>query len=99
MHFYPASNQNKYIPVFVPFTKSLRDTPGTTYIYLLRIYFGKCTTSQLHTSATITGQCATDVTIQFTTADGEHATFTGNVKCTTSVIYSFDIYLGQQYYR
>jgi hypothetical protein len=34
------------------------------------------------TSATITGQCGTGVTIQFATADGEHATFTGNVNCT-----------------
>ena len=34
------------------------------------------------TSATITGQCGTGVTIQFATADGEHATFTGNVACT-----------------
>jgi hypothetical protein len=33
-------------------------------------------------SATITGQCGTGVTIQFATADGEHATFTGNVACT-----------------
>jgi hypothetical protein len=37
MHFYPASNQNKlnklkHIPVLVPFIKSLRDTPGTTYM-------------------------------------------------------------------
>ena len=35
-------------------------------------------------SATITGQCGTGVTIQYTTADGEHATFTGNVVCTTT---------------
>jgi hypothetical protein len=34
-------------------------------------------------SATITGQCGTGATIQFATADGEHATFTGNVVCTT----------------
>jgi hypothetical protein len=34
-------------------------------------------------TATITGQCGTGVTIQFATADGEHATFTGNVACTT----------------
>jgi hypothetical protein len=33
-------------------------------------------------TATITGQCGTGVTIQFATADGEHATFTGNVICT-----------------
>jgi hypothetical protein len=33
-------------------------------------------------TATITGQCGTGVTIQFATADGEHATFTGNVNCT-----------------
>ena len=33
-------------------------------------------------TATITGQCGTGVTIQFATADGEHATFTGNVACT-----------------
>jgi hypothetical protein len=30
-------------------------------------------------SATISGQCGTGVTIQFATADGEHATFTGKV--------------------
>jgi hypothetical protein len=35
-------------------------------------------------TATITGQCGTDVTIRFETADGEHATFTGNVECTTT---------------
>jgi len=35
-------------------------------------------------SATITGQCGTGVTIQYATADGEHATFTGNVVCTTT---------------
>jgi hypothetical protein len=34
-------------------------------------------------TATITGQCGTGVTIQYATADGEHATFTGNVACTT----------------
>jgi hypothetical protein len=33
-------------------------------------------------TATITGQCGTGVTIQYATADGEHATFTGNVACT-----------------
>jgi hypothetical protein len=41
-----------------------------------------CRFSQLPSSATITGQCGTGVTIQFATADGEHATFTGNVNCT-----------------
>jgi hypothetical protein len=36
-------------------------------------------------TATITGQCGTGVTIQFATADGEHATFTNaNVQCTTT---------------
>lgn len=43
-----------------------------------------CSNSQLPTSATITGQCGTGVTIQFATADGEHASFTGNVACTTT---------------
>jgi hypothetical protein len=44
-----------------------------------------CGTLQLPTSATISGQCGTSVTIQFTTADGEHATFTNaNVQCTTT---------------
>jgi hypothetical protein len=41
-----------------------------------------CAFSQLPSSATISGQCGTGVTIQFATADGEHATFTGNVACT-----------------
>jgi hypothetical protein len=40
--------------------------------------------TQLPTSATISGQCGTGVTIQFATATGEHATFTGNVECTTT---------------
>ena len=40
--------------------------------------------SSIPTSATITGQCGTGVAIQFRTADGEHATFTGNVECTTT---------------
>jgi hypothetical protein len=36
-------------------------------------------------TATITGQCGTGVTIQYTTATGEHATFTNaNVQCTTT---------------
>jgi hypothetical protein len=35
-------------------------------------------------TATITGQCGTGVAIQFATADGERATFTGNVECTTT---------------
>jgi hypothetical protein len=41
-----------------------------------------CADAQLPSSATISGQCGTGVTIQFATADGEHATFTGNVACT-----------------
>jgi hypothetical protein len=41
-----------------------------------------CSFSHLPTSSTITGQCGTGVTIKFATADGEHATFTGNVVCT-----------------
>jgi hypothetical protein len=42
----------------------------------------RCGDVNLPSSATITGQCGTGVTIQFATADGEHATFTGNVACT-----------------
>jgi hypothetical protein len=42
----------------------------------------RCSLSQLPSSATISGQCGTGVTIQFATADGEHATFIGNVACT-----------------
>jgi hypothetical protein len=41
-----------------------------------------CDTSVGTPSATISGQCGTGVTILFQTADGEHATFTGNVNCT-----------------
>jgi hypothetical protein len=44
----------------------------------------RCGGTNLPVSATITGQCGTGVTIQYTTADGEHATFTGNVVCTTT---------------
>jgi hypothetical protein len=45
----------------------------------------QCGDIQLPTSATISGQCGTGVTIQFATADGEHATFTNaNVECTTT---------------
>jgi hypothetical protein len=40
---------------------------------------GSCGDVQIPTSTTITGQCGTGVTIQFATADGEHASFTGNV--------------------
>jgi hypothetical protein len=36
------------------------------------------------TSVTISGRCGTGVPIQFTSAEGERATFTGNVACTTS---------------
>ncbi len=43
-----------------------------------------CGSAQLPSSATMTGQCGTGETIQFATADGEHATFTGNVECTTT---------------
>jgi hypothetical protein len=44
-----------------------------------------CAFSQLPSSATISGQCGTGVTIQFATADGERATFTNaNVQCTTT---------------
>jgi hypothetical protein len=44
-----------------------------------------CGDIQLPSSATINGQCGTGVTIQFATADGEHATFTNaNVQCTTT---------------
>jgi hypothetical protein len=45
----------------------------------------KCNVFTPGTSATITGQCGTGVTIEFATADGEHATFTNaNVQCTTT---------------
>jgi hypothetical protein len=44
-----------------------------------------CKFSQLPSSATITGQCGTGVTIDFATADGETARFTNaNVQCTTT---------------
>jgi hypothetical protein len=43
-----------------------------------------CGSAQIPSSATITGQCGTDVTIQFATADGEHGRYRGNVECTTT---------------
>jgi hypothetical protein len=42
-----------------------------------------CNTS-VPTTITINGQCGTGVTINFRAANGETATFTGNVKCVSS---------------
>jgi hypothetical protein len=81
--------------VFVQFTPSLGTTnrgtldsvqiTGNSFtITGTELANSLCAFSQLPSSATISGQCGTGVTIQFATADGEHATFTGNVECTTT---------------
>jgi hypothetical protein len=81
---------NVDVHFIVPFTKTgtlngLHMSGGSftaTGTELSQTGAAHCSFSHLPTSATMTGQCGTGVTIQFTAADGEHATFTGNVECT-----------------
>jgi hypothetical protein len=86
-----AAAQGQFEIIITPpglqFTKtgtldSVQITGNSFTITGTELHQNLCIPLMVPTSATISGQCGTGVTIQFATADGEHATFTGNVACT-----------------